>query len=175
MTKGVSNLFAVPFSIESMGLKHNTFNLLNNGGTCVNYAVYDTKDNKYVSVGTLEYKFWKRFCEVIGKEEWKVYVQTSLMTISNIASGMKTAFPKEELEKVMVSKTRDEWTTSFDGEEVCCAPVLELNELRGHEYHVNNRTFNDIEVELNLPFVGEKGTKKTNIREVIKMMLQRFN
>ena len=41
-------------------------------GRCAHYYdVYATKDGKYVSVGTIEPKFWQKFCDMIGLPELK--------------------------------------------------------------------------------------------------------
>lgn len=40
---------------------------LNGGKAC--YEIYRTKDDRFISVGALENKFWENFCEIIGKEE----------------------------------------------------------------------------------------------------------
>ena len=39
-------------------------------GALACYDVYQTKDGKHVTLGALEYKFWKKFCAIIGKPEW---------------------------------------------------------------------------------------------------------
>lgn len=33
------------------------------------YQVYQTKDGRYMSLGALEEKFWKNFCEALGRED----------------------------------------------------------------------------------------------------------
>ena len=33
------------------------------------YDYYETKDGQYMSVGSLEPKFWKDFCMAIGRED----------------------------------------------------------------------------------------------------------
>jgi len=40
-------------------------------GGLVNYGIYPTKDNRYVALGTLEAKFWDKFCEIVNKPDWK--------------------------------------------------------------------------------------------------------
>lgn len=87
-----------------------------NGGSL--YDFYQTKDNKYLSLGALEPKFFERFCKIIGKEEW-------------IEAGC--ACPdfkkkKEVLRKIFKEKTRDEWTQIFKDADCCLEPVLDLKE-----------------------------------------------
>ena len=38
----------------------------------------------------------------------------------------------QELERVFLSKTRDEWERELAGLEVCCEPVLDLHEVASH-------------------------------------------
>jgi len=51
-----------------------------NGRTAVNYAVYGTKDGKFLAVGALEMKFWRRVCDVIDKPAWKKMNQLQVRT-----------------------------------------------------------------------------------------------
>ncbi len=50
--------------------------LLDGSRAC--YAVYETKDGRYLSVGALELKFWKAFCIVINKEDFVPLLNASL-------------------------------------------------------------------------------------------------
>ena len=40
-------------------------------GGFLNYNIYPTKDGRYIALGTLESKFWNRFCDAIEKPDWK--------------------------------------------------------------------------------------------------------
>ena len=41
---------------------------LNGGAAC--YGIYRTADDRFVSLGALEEKFWASFCRAIGREDW---------------------------------------------------------------------------------------------------------
>ena len=87
-----------------------------NGG-CI-YDFYQTKDGEYMSVGSLEPKFWKQFCTAIGREdliEGSVWPQN----ISQV---------KSEIRGIFKTKTRDEWVEIFSHYDACVQPVLDLNE-----------------------------------------------
>lgn len=87
-----------------------------NGG-CI-YDFYQTKDGEYMSVGSLEPKFWKQFCTAIGREdliEGSVWPQN----ISEV---------KSEIRGIFKTKTRDEWIEIFSHYDACVQPVLDLNE-----------------------------------------------
>ncbi|WP_082232807.1 CaiB/BaiF CoA transferase family protein [Halobacillus massiliensis] len=95
---------------------------LNGGKAC--YEVYRTKDDRYLSVGALEYKFWKNFCEVIGKEELIDQLEAPIEEQRQM---------KIEIEEAMVQKTLKEWTFLFEGIDACVSPVLTPQEMENHE------------------------------------------
>ena len=82
------------------------------------YDVYKTKDGKYVSVGTIEPKFWQKFCDMIGLPELKdrqydfAYEEEIVRMISD---KLKT-------------KTRDEWMALAENGKFCVTPVYSPNE-----------------------------------------------
>lgn len=87
-----------------------------NGGSL--YDFYQTKDDKYLSFGALEPKFFEKFCKLIGKEEWIV--------AGCLCPDYKEK--KEILREIFKEKTRDEWVNIFDGADCCIEPVLDLKE-----------------------------------------------
>ena len=82
------------------------------------YDVYKTKDGKYVSVGTIEPKFWQKFCDMIGLPELKdrqydfAYEEEIVRMISD---KLKT-------------KTRDEWMALAENGKFCVTPVYSPDE-----------------------------------------------
>ncbi len=90
------------------------------------YNVYPTKDDKYFAVAALEPKFWEDFCKIIEREDLVDYRMS------------EEPWVKEELKNLFLSKTRKEWEEIFQQEDVCCDPVLSLDEL-GDNPHVRHR------------------------------------
>lgn len=86
------------------------------------YQVYQTKDEKYVSLGALEEKFYARFCEKIGRPEYSE-LQWDLNRQRNII---------EDIRAIMRTKTRDEWVDFFADSDICFTPVLTLEEMCRH-------------------------------------------
>ena len=87
-----------------------------NGGSL--YDFYKTKDEKYISLGCLEGKFFKNFCQVMGHEDW-------------IEAGCVCkdfSEKKEILREEFKTKTRDEWVKIFSGKDACLEPVLTAKE-----------------------------------------------
>ena len=137
---------AVPYSIHKSGLDYRQFNLIN-GKTTVNYSPYQCADGKWISVAAMELKFWNKLCKIVGKPEWER---------KNIMDTMLINFPKEEVVALFLTKTRSEWMELLKGEDVCVAPILELEELEDSSYHKEKKTFEEIETP--------NGTKLNTIR-----------
>ncbi len=97
-------------------------NLFNGGFAC--YNIYETKDGRFFSVAPIEDKFWKRFCEVMGKEEWK-----GLNTKEEYQEKLIA-----ELSQIFKSKTFDQWREIFAKEDICVEPVLNLEEAFNQPY-----------------------------------------
>lgn len=94
---------------------------LNGGKAC--YEIYRTKDDRFISVGALEYKFWKNFCNVIGKAELIDQLDVPLEQQRLI---------KQEVQAVIQQKTLTEWLELFAGIDACVSPVLTPEELTDH-------------------------------------------
>ena len=92
-----------------------------NGGT--HYDYYRTQDGRYMSVGSLEPKFWKGFCQIIGRPD---------LIERNGLPGPEMDAVKEEIRQIFLEKTFDEWRAIFETEDVCVEPVLNLAEAFDH-------------------------------------------
>jgi crotonobetainyl-CoA:carnitine CoA-transferase CaiB-like acyl-CoA transferase len=106
---------------------------LNGGKAC--YEIYRTKDNRYISVGALEYKFWKNFCKVIGKEE----------LIEKLDEPQEQQrLMKQEIQAAIHQKTLEEWLELFEGIDACVSPVLTPEELADHPQIKHRQMIEDI-------------------------------
>lgn len=90
--------------------------LFNGGFAC--YNIFETKDNRYFTVAAIEDKFWNRFCEVLGKEDWKG---------KNVDKKAQDEII-EELTNIFKSKTFSEWIDIFSKEDICVEPILNFKE-----------------------------------------------
>ena len=93
------------------------------GGRYACYRVYACKGGGYYSVGALEPKFWSTLCIAIGKPE---------LVDLQFAGGDEGAHAHRAMEAVFLSRTRSEWDRDLAGLEVCCEPVLDLDEVASH-------------------------------------------
>nr|WP_263326601.1 CaiB/BaiF CoA-transferase family protein [Neobacillus sp. Marseille-Q6967] len=84
------------------------------------YEVYQTSDQRYLSVGALEEKFWVEFCKGIERED--------LIKFLN-APQEKQDELKIEIGNVIQRKTLEEWLDIFDNYDTCVAPVLTFEEM----------------------------------------------
>lgn len=107
-----------------------------NGG-CI-YDFYKTKDGGYMSVGSLEPKFWKQFCTAIGRED----LTEDSVWPENIAEV------KAEIRDIFMTKTRDEWVEVFSHYDACVQPVLDLEEALIKDEQIKAR---EMVVDVKLP------------------------
>lgn len=98
-----------------------------NGGSA--YDFYETKDHRYLSVGSLEPKFWKNFCECIELPE--LIEQTVMPQDINSL--------KEKIRKRILEKDLKEWNEIFKGKDVCVEPVLTMKEALLEDEHIKAR------------------------------------
>ena len=93
------------------------------------YNVYETKDGKHVSIGSIEARF---FDELIRR-----------LQLKNVPPQHDRArWPemKALLEKTFRSKTRDEWCRVFEGSDACFAPVLSWSEARRDPHNLARKS-----------------------------------
>jgi crotonobetainyl-CoA:carnitine CoA-transferase CaiB-like acyl-CoA transferase len=85
--------------------------LLTGGAAC--YRIYETADERALTVAALEPKFWLRLCELVEMPELA-------------ARAFEPRLP--ELEQLFASRPLGEWLALFDGEDVCVGPVATRDE-----------------------------------------------
>ena len=116
-----------------------------NGGCLYDY--YETKDGEYMSVGSLEPKFWKEFCKAIGRED----------LIPGTVWPKDLDRVKDEIRKIFKTKTKEEWVEIFSQYDACVQPVLNLKEALLEDQHIKERK---MVVEVPLPTSGGKKVKQ---------------
>jgi crotonobetainyl-CoA:carnitine CoA-transferase CaiB-like acyl-CoA transferase len=108
--------------------------MLSGGLAC--YEVYQTKDGRWLAVGALEMKFWRVFCQKIGKPEW--------IPLLNEPDEVQYKL-KHDIQTVMYTKTLAEWMDIFEDAEACVSPVLTFTEMVNHPQVQARRMFETIE------------------------------
>jgi len=136
MVDGASSLMTAIYGIKAAGMWTNNRgeNLLDTGAHF--YEVYETSDGKFVSIGSIEAKFYEELLELSGLKGQELPNQMD-----------RTAWPalKQQLTKIFKSKTRDEWCKIMEGSDVCFAPVLSMEEAPKHPHNRHRATFVEVE------------------------------
>ncbi|MFX1568261.1 MAG: CaiB/BaiF CoA transferase family protein [Promethearchaeota archaeon] len=78
------------------------------------YNVYKTKDNKFLSVGIVEVKFWREFCEGLNREDLKP---------AQFVKGQEREELFKEIQTELLKKTQNEWMSIFKNLDACVMPV----------------------------------------------------
>ena len=136
MTDGTAVLTSVIWGLHADGLWEDErgVNLLDGGAHF--YDSYETQDGKYVSIGSIEPKFYALLLE-----------KTGLTDDPDFAAQLdKTKWPalSEKLTALFKTKTRDEWCEIMEGTDICFAPVLSLSEAPNHPHNAVRETFVEV-------------------------------
>ncbi|HKF28994.1 MAG TPA: CaiB/BaiF CoA-transferase family protein [Candidatus Binataceae bacterium] len=136
MVDGASSLMTAIYGIRAAGMWTNNRgeNLLDTGAHF--YEVYETSDGKFVSIGSIEAKFYEELLDLSGLKGQELPNQMD-----------RTAWPalKKQLTKIFKSKTRDEWCKIMEGSDVCFAPVLSMEEAPKHAHNRHRGTFVEVQ------------------------------
>ncbi len=99
------------------------------------YDVYETKDQKFVSIGPIEHRFYLQLIDKVGLDNSELPEQND-----------REHWPamKAKLEEIFKSKTRQEWDDLLAHTDVCYAPVLSLSEAHKHPHHISRKNFTDV-------------------------------
>jgi crotonobetainyl-CoA:carnitine CoA-transferase CaiB-like acyl-CoA transferase len=85
--------------------------LLTGGVAC--YRIYETADDRFLTVAALEPKFWQRLCELLDRPE---------------LAGRAFEPELPELEALFRTRTMRAWLDLLEHEDTCVGPVLSLAE-----------------------------------------------
>ena len=122
MTDGLLGLLSLPhFFHDNLGEKpQRSNNLLSHRYGC--YNVYETADGRYMSVGAVENRFWKKLCELLGLKEY-----TDLQYVDEKQEEIISS-----LRRIFKTRSGVEWEAFFKDFDVCCTRVLGFEEIWKH-------------------------------------------
>jgi alpha-methylacyl-CoA racemase len=120
MTDAVMPLLSVAYASFAGGQQPERGTMPLSGGL-PNYWVYLCRDGRYAALGTLEPKFWQKFCSLIGKPDWLAFIQP---TNAEQLTGFKA-----RIQTVFLEKSRDEWTQFGLEHDILITPVNALADL----------------------------------------------
>jgi len=135
MVDGAAALMAMVYGAFAAGWwkDERAANMLDGGAHF--YDTYETRDRKYVSLGSIEPQFYGELIERAGLADEELPKQLD-----------RDQWPvlKERLAALIRTKTRDEWCELMEGSDVCFAPVLTLAEAPRHPHNRARQTFVEI-------------------------------
>jgi crotonobetainyl-CoA:carnitine CoA-transferase CaiB-like acyl-CoA transferase len=141
MTDGVYSLLVSHLSTYfATGMVPRRGETLLDGGAHY-YNVYETKDGKWMSLGSIEPWFYANLCKVLGREDFLPY---------EFAEGAKREEIKQAFRDTFKTKTRDEWFDLLTQHDICVGKVYDLDET-ATDPHLQAR---DMIVEVEHPEVG---------------------
>ena len=96
------------------------------------YNVYETQDGNYVSIGSIETRFYEELLQKLG--------------VPDLGQHDRKRWPemRSQFEAVFKTKTRDQWCHVFEGSDACFAPVLSWSEARRDAHNVARKNFLEV-------------------------------
>ncbi len=136
MVDGAASLMTLIHGMRHAGLwsSERGTNLLDTGAPF--YDVYETADQRYISLGALEPQFYADFVERVGLAD--VWAPAPLP-----AQMDRSRWPllRERLRELFKTRTQAEWCELLEGTDVCFAPVLRIDEAADHPHNRARGTF----------------------------------
>lgn len=136
MTDGAALLGAMMYGFRAYGAwsGRREANLLDGGAPF--YDTYACADGKFVSVGSIEPRFYELLLELTGATDPEFGAQMQRQSWPSL---------KQKFAALFRTRTRDEWCELLEGTDVCFAPVLDMGEAPLHPHNRARGTFIDID------------------------------
>jgi alpha-methylacyl-CoA racemase len=136
MSDGAASLMAMFYGFKAAGTwkEERRKNLLDGGAHF--YDTYETKDGKWVAIGSIEPQFYAELLAKTGVNAAEFEAQQDRDGWDGLRDKLATVFK---------TKTRDEWDRIMGGSDVCFGPVLTLEEAPRHPHNVARQTFVEID------------------------------
>ncbi len=99
------------------------------------YEVYETADNRYISLGALEPQFYEELLGRLGLAGEDLPPQLD-------SGGWETL--RERFAALFKTRTRNEWCRLLEGSDACFAPVLTMTECQEHPHIRARQTFVEV-------------------------------
>jgi alpha-methylacyl-CoA racemase len=132
MVDGAASLMTAIYGMHGSGFWTNErgANILDTGAHY--YDVYETRDGKYVAIGSIETKFYAELLRLSGLKDEELPPQQDRKSWPAMKDRLKTLFR---------TRTREEWCKLMEGSDVCFAPVLSMDEAPRHPHNRHRGTF----------------------------------
>lgn len=143
MIDGTNALMATFHGFRALGLYDDRPGTHFLGGAAHFYDTYETRDGKYVSIGSLEPKFYELLIEKAGLDRAR-FAACGFSLEPGAMQPEQWPALKAELAAVFRSRTRAEWCELLEGSDACFAPVLTGAEASRHPHHQARRSFVEV-------------------------------
>jgi alpha-methylacyl-CoA racemase len=124
MLDGVATLLASVCELDAAGewSQQRASNWLD--GSAPWYAAYRTADERFVTIGSLEGKFYSQLLAALelDEHEWPQWDRTRWPQL------------RARLQEVFATRTMEEWSEALEGTDVCFAPALRIEEAHAHPH-----------------------------------------
>jgi alpha-methylacyl-CoA racemase len=136
MTDGTAVLMAMIHGMKNMGVWSEDLgaNMLDTGAHF--YDTYETRDGKYVSIGSIEPQFYAELRRIAGLEDDAEFDAQH--------DRARWGALKDKLAALFKTKTRDEWDALMEHTDICYAPVLSMSEAARHPHNVAREAFVEV-------------------------------
>ncbi len=94
------------------------------------YNVYRCSDGRYMAVGALELKFWRRLCELIERPDLKQHHWAH----GQVVGSEEAIAIRDQLAAIFATRTQAEWHALFEPADCCVTPVLTPEEALHHPH-----------------------------------------
>lgn len=143
MTEGSALLMNAVFSSMNSGgwSEQRGTNLLDGGAHF--YNTYETRDGKFISIGSIEPQFYALLLEKSGLTDANAGGRDQSQTGDLPSQMSRDDWPamQARLREIFLTRSRDEWDEIMLGTDICYAPVLSFEEARNHPHNVTRGSF----------------------------------
>jgi alpha-methylacyl-CoA racemase len=125
MVDGTAILMSMMWGLKALGFWEESLgaNVLDTGAPF--YDTYETRDGKFVALGSLEPQFYAELLDRLGLDESELTPQMDRTGWDDLRDRFTALFK---------TKTRDEWDAILLGSDACYAPVLTMSEAAQQEH-----------------------------------------
>jgi alpha-methylacyl-CoA racemase len=132
MVDGAATLMSAIYGFRAQGTwkDERGVNILDTGAPY--YNVYETRDGKWVSIGSIEKRFYEDLLNRLGLADEELPAQHD-----------ESGWPKlkQRFAEAFRAKTRTEWEKIFEGSDACFAPVLSMGEVAAFPHNAVRKAF----------------------------------
>src|SRR5688572_10517139 len=97
------------------------------GGSYPYYAIYETRDNKLLTIGCTEPWLWANFCKAIGRPDFEKHARKPDQFVR--AANAEEEQARKDIEAVIKTRNRDEWYEILVKADVCVGKVYDADEM----------------------------------------------